>query len=174
MAGIGGMGVLVAGQSLLWAASKHYEYVSYVPAYGMAMRGGLCECTVIFSSQKISSPLIDQAQTLVLLDSSQFKAFEPRVRPGGVIIAERAGLQVEGDTHDYKLYPIPGMEVAVSMGSSVVNNLIMLGAYASLTARVPLELMEGELRRRFADDETLLARNLDAFMRGVELGKNAA
>ncbi len=173
MAGIGGMGVLVAGKALLRAASQHFEYVSYFPAYGMAKRGGLCECTVVFSEEKISSPLIDQAQALLLLDSSQFGAFEPRVRPGGIIVAEKAGLQVD-EEKDYKLYAIPGMEVAVGMGASVVNNLIMLGAYASIADTVPVALLEDELRRRFAKDETLMSRNLDAFKRGVELGSSAA
>jgi len=171
MAGIGGMGVLVAGAVLAEAAFQRYEHVSYAPAYGFAKRGGLCQCTVVFSNEKISSPLLDQAQVVMLLDSSQFGTLEPRVRPGGLIIAEKAGLTAERGREDYKLHALPGMEIAISMGSSVVNNLILLGAYVAITGSVSPELIEEELRRRYADNEKVLARNLDAFGRGVALGR---
>jgi 2-oxoglutarate ferredoxin oxidoreductase subunit gamma len=173
MAGLGGMGVLVAGHVLAETAFQQYEHVSYTPSYGFAKRGGLCQCTIIFSNEKISSPLLDQAQAVVLLDSSQLTTLEPRVRPGGLIIAEKAGLSADRGREDYKLYALPGMEIAVSMGSTVINNLILLGAYVAITGTVPPELIEGELRRRYEDNEKVLVRNLDAFGRGLELGKTA-
>ena len=173
MAGIGGMGVLMAGQLLLDAAFHSHEHVSYVSSYGFARRGGLCECTVIFSDDKIASPLLDQAQVLMLLDSSQYASFEPRVRPGGLIIAEKAGLRADRKRDDYTLHALPGMEIAISMGASVVNNLIMLGAYIAITGSVPADLIEAELRQRFEGNEKTLARNLEAFRRGLELSKSA-
>jgi len=173
MAGIGGMGVLVAGQVLSEAVFQRYEHVSYSPSYGFAKRGGLCQCTVIFSNEKISSPLLDQAQVVMLLDSSQLRTLEPRVRPGGLMIAEKAGLSAERGREDYKLYALPGMEIAISMGSSVINNLILLGAYVAITGSVSQELIEGVLRSRYEDNKEVLARNLDAFRRGIALGKTA-
>lgn len=173
MAGIGGMGVLVAGQVLIWAASQQYKHVSYLPSYGMAKRGGSCESTIIFSNIKIASPLLDQAQVVLLLDSSQFARFEPRVRPGGLIIAEKVGLTAERERKDYKLHALPGLQIAVSIGSAVINNLILLGSYVAITGSIPQELVEAELCRRYEDSEKVAARNLDAFRRGVELGKSA-
>lgn len=173
MAGIGGMGVLSAGQILLRAAFQTFRHVSYAPLYGYAMRGGLCECTVVFSKERISSPLLDQAQAVMLLDSSQFMTFEPRVRPGGAMIAEKAGLSADRARNDYQLFALPGMEIAVSMGSPVINNLILLGAYVAIAEPVPAELIEGELRGRYESDEKILARNLEAFRRGLDLGTKA-
>ena len=62
MAGIGGMGVLSAGQVLLESAVNRYKHVTFISSYGFARRGGLCECTVIISDDKIASPILDQAQ----------------------------------------------------------------------------------------------------------------
>jgi len=169
--GIGGMGVLVAGRILLWAASQQYEQVSFLPSYGFARRGGNSECTVIFSDEKISSPLLDQAQVVMLLDSSQFGAYEPRVRPGGLAIAEKSGLTAQRGREDYQLHVLPAMEIAVSMGESVLIGLIMLGACVAITGSISPELIEGELNRRYGDNEKVLGRNLDAFRRGLELGK---
>jgi 2-oxoglutarate ferredoxin oxidoreductase subunit gamma len=171
MAGIGGMGVVTAGQVLLRAASRIYEYVSLLPVYGYAMRGGLCECTVILSREKIRAPLLDQAHAVLLLDSSQFASFEPRVRSGGIMITEKTGLSPQRRREDYKLYALPGMETAVSIGSTVVNNMILLGAYIVITDLLPTELLERELLEKYKGDEIVLARNVEAFKRGLELGK---
>jgi 2-oxoglutarate ferredoxin oxidoreductase subunit gamma len=174
MAGIGGMGVLVSGQVLLEAASQRYEYVSYVSSYGFARRGGLCECTVIISDEKIASPLLDQAEVVMLLDSSQFPSFEHRVRPQGFIIADTAGLTAERRREYYKLYALPFLETATNMGSILGKNLIMLGAYIAITSAISPELIEHELQKRYQDNDKVLTRNLAAFMRGVELVKSTA
>lgn len=171
VAGIGGMGVLITGQILSQAALHQYEHVAYVPSYGWARRGGLSQCSVIFSNNKIQSPLLYQSQTIITLDSSQFETFEPRVRPGGIIISEKTGLTAKKERDDYKLYVIPGLEVAVSMGSGMINNLIILGAYVSITEAVLPQLIESELNRRYKDTEKIFLRNRDAFRRGLELGK---
>jgi 2-oxoglutarate ferredoxin oxidoreductase subunit gamma len=172
MAGIGGMGVLVAGQVLLEAAFKSHEYVSYISSYGFARRGGLCECTVIFSDEKIASPLLDRSQVVMLLDSSQFGSFEPRVRPDGIVIAEKAGLTAERRRDDYAFYALPALEIAVNMGSALGKNLIMLGAYVAITEAVSPDRVEAELRSRYQEKGKLMEQNLDAFRRGLELGRN--
>jgi len=175
MAGIGGMGVLVAGQVLLEAAFHSGKQVTYIASYGFARRGGLCECTVIHSDDKIASPLLDQAQVVMLLDSAQFIMFEHRVRPGGTILAEQAGLNADRKRKDYTLYALPCLDIAVKeMGSTLGKNLIMLGAYVSIIGSVSPELCEKELRQRYEDNPKVLQRNLDAFRRGLELGKNAS
>ena len=110
----------------------------------------------------------------MLLDSSQFPSFEHRVRPGGIIIADTAGLTAERGRDDYKLYALPFLDIAQEMGSILGKNLLMLGAYVVITGAVSTELIEDDLRNRYKDKEQVMQRNLDAFRRGVELGKSAA
>ena len=174
MAGIGGMGVLSAGQVLLESAANRYKHVTFISSYGFARRGGLCECTVIISDDKIASPILDQAQVVILLDSSQFPAFEHRVRPGGIIIADTAGLEAARHRDDYKLYALPFLETAKGMGSILGKNLMVLGAYVVLTGAVSPGLIEEELRARYKGNEKVLQQNLAAFQRGVELGRGTA
>jgi len=169
--GLGGMGVLTAGQLLSGAALQVYEYVSYVPSYDTFRRGGLCECTVVFSDKEIASPILDQAQTVMIFDGSQFKAFESRVRPGGVIIVESAGLTDKPERKDFRLLPVSGLEIAISMGSSVINNLILLGVYVKVIKAISSELVEKELERKYGGKEAILKQNREAFRRGLELAK---
>jgi 2-oxoglutarate ferredoxin oxidoreductase subunit gamma len=171
MAGLGGMGVLTAGQLLSWAALQRYKNVSWVPSYDTSRRGGLCECTVIFSDEEITSPLLDQAQTVMLFDGSQLKTLEPRVRPGGVMIVESAGLTDSQKREDFRLVPVSGLEVAVGMGDSLLNNLVLLGVYAEVVKAISADLIEEELERRYGSKESVLKRNREAFRQGLKLAK---
>ena len=173
VAGIGGMGVLVAGRLLASAALQRYKHVSWVPSYGEARRGGLSECTVILSHEEIASPILDQAQTVMVLDGSQLKAFEPRVRPGGAMLIESAGLTDKPERKDFRLLPVSGLEIAISLGDSLINNMILLGVYVEVIKPIPAELIEEELERRYGGREAVLKQNKDAFKRGLELGKTA-
>jgi len=172
LAGLGGMGVLTAGQLLAWAALQKYKYVSWVPSYDTSRRGGLCECTVIFSNEEITSPLLDQAETVILFDGSQIKTLEHRVSAGGVMIVESAGLKDSQKREDVKLVPVSGLEVAMRMGDSQLNNLVLLGVYTGVIKTVSADLIEDELARRYASKESVLKRNREAFREGLKLAKN--
>lgn len=172
MAGLGGMGVLTAGQLLSRAALKIYKHVSYVPSYDTFRRGGLCECTVVLSDNEIDSPLLDQAQTVLTFAGSQVKAFESRVQPGGIMIVESAGLVDKPDRKDFKMLPFSGLDIAISMGDSIINNLILLGVYVELTKPIPAELVEEELDRKYSGGGERLKRNKAAFKRGLELARD--
>lgn len=172
IAGLGGMGVLMMGEVLSCAALREFKHVSWLPSYATERRGGLCECTVIFSNEDIASPIIERAQTVMVLDAAQLKTFEPRVRHGGMMLVESSGLQCAQEAEDYKLFSIPGMEAAVGLGKIQVSNLIMLGAYVAITKAISQLLVEEELGRRFTGNGSALELNQKAFRRGLELGAN--
>jgi 2-oxoglutarate ferredoxin oxidoreductase subunit gamma len=170
MAGLGGMGVLMAGRILAWAALEKYRHVSWFPTYAVEKRGGLCECTVIFSQDRIPSPIIDQAQSIVVFTGSQFKPFETRVRPGGMMLVDNAGHEeLKRERDDYQLLTVPGMEAAHSLGNIQVSNLILLGGYIGATNALPPELVESAIERGVKADKTVIERNQQAFRKGIEL-----
>ncbi|MDY6834561.1 MAG: 2-oxoacid:acceptor oxidoreductase family protein [Chloroflexota bacterium] len=171
MAGLGGMGVLVAGQVLSCSALSSYEYVSWAPSYAVARRGGLCECTVVLSEEEIASPILDQAQSVLVFDGSQFKFFESRVRSGGIMIVEKSGLREEKEREDITLLPVAGLEIAIQLGTSMVNNLILLGVYTEISKAIAAELIEAELDNRYGGKKDVMEINKEAFRRGLELAK---
>ena len=171
MAGLGGMGVLVAGRLLARAALQRYQYVSWVPSYGHERRGGMSECTTILSGREIASPILDQAQTVILLDSSQLKVYEGRVRPNGLLIAEKASLKDRPERTDIRLLAVSGLEIAMGMGGVLLNSLILLGFYIQMARPLPAELVQEELDRLYSDKQATLKRNKDAFRQGLELAQ---
>ena len=90
------------------------------------------------------------------------------------MVAEQTGLNPERTRDDFKLYALPGLEIAVELGSTQVNNLILLGAYITILGAIPEEIVEGELRKKYENNKKVLARNLEAFKRGIELGRSTS
>ena len=170
-AGLGGMGVLMAGHILSRAALNKYKHVSWLPSYGVEKRGGLCECTVIFSDEEIASPIIDRAQTVIVFDGTQVETFEHRIRPEGTMLVETSGIKDGQEGKDYKLIRVPGLEIATSIGAGQINNFVLLGAYVGLTEAIQPELVEEEMEKRFGAKKTILENNREAFQKGIETGR---
>lgn len=176
MAGVGGRGVLMAGLLLAQAAMVKYHNVLWFPSYAGAMRGGPCECTVILSDNDIASPILPQAQAVIVMETSQAKLFGSRVRPDGVLVVESTGLSEKIDRKDITVLYIPGVEKAVALGNAQVGNLFLLGAYLEATQVISLGAIDRVLEKRMASRgrEQLLALNKRALREGMKLARDAA
>jgi len=171
--GLGGAGVLTAGTLLAEAAANTCKNVTWFPSYAISKRGGLCECTVVFSDDEIASPLLSQADGVIVAEAAQFKDFEDRVRPGGTMIVEKTGLTAEATRKDIRVIEVPAIETAISLsGTSRGANLILLGAFVQATQVIPPELIKQEIKKSFARDEKAQKSNLEAFEKGRSQIKN--
>jgi len=171
MAGVGGRGVMLISKLVAEAAFSKYKYVTWSPSYFTTMRGGSAQGTVVFSNEEIASPIIDKADEVIIVDSSQLKDFVARVKPGGTIIIESSGIDDKVDRTDINVIDIPATKIAQEMGSMQAANLILLGAYMQLIKDVPIELVEQVLREKFAGKEQSLALNINALREGAKLIK---
>jgi 2-oxoglutarate ferredoxin oxidoreductase subunit gamma len=176
IAGVGGWGIITIGDLLAKAALKKYKHVVWFPSYATAMRGGESECCIIFSDEKIPSPIIYRSGTVVVLGAWRIKAFEDRVRPGGSILIDTTGLQDEHKVlrSDIRVEYIPAMETAVSIGNVRNANLVMLGAYVQMTKALPPQLLIAEIEDRFGGKgrEKIAAACKQAFNEGMALMSN--
>ncbi|MEW6034452.1 MAG: 2-oxoacid:acceptor oxidoreductase family protein [Chloroflexota bacterium] len=172
MAGIGGKGVLMAGQILAKAALPQYKYVSWTPTYYTLMRGGASECTVIMSNEHPGAPVLPLARKVVVFEPSQLKPFQGRVRPGGILITESAGLP-EIDRDDVRVLKVPAVDVASKLGDVMAANFVLLGAYIGVSKAVRPELVEAELEKRFGHKGKVLDINRGAFREGLKLADEA-
>jgi len=168
IAGIGGQGVLVAGLILAEAGLTEYRHIVWTPSYATRVRGGPCECTVILSQEEIYSPLLSKSAVAILASPLYLKPFENRVRPRGLILVESSGLVDEVGREDIKLKAIPAQEIALSLGSKLASNMVLLGAYLALTKALSPESIEKKLHERFRDKEAILSLNQQAFRAGIK------
>src|SRR5512134_1176422 len=82
-AGFGGQGVLSMGLNLAQAAMLEGKYVTYLPSYGVEVRGGTANCTVAVSNEEIASPVASQPDYLVVMNNPSLLTFQTRIAPGG-------------------------------------------------------------------------------------------
>ena len=170
--GLGGAGVLTAGTLLAEAATTKCKNVTWFPSYAISKRGGLCECTVIFSDDEVASPLLSQADGVIVAEAAQFKDFEDRVRPGGTMVIEKTGLTAKATRKDIKVIEVPAIETAISLsGTSRGANLILLGAFVQATQVISPELIKQEIKKSFAGKDKVVKDNLEAFENGCSLIK---
>lgn len=66
IAGFGGQGVLSMGKIIAFSGLMQGLEVSWMPSYGPEIRGGTANVTVILSDSRISSPILQEFDTVVL------------------------------------------------------------------------------------------------------------
>ncbi|MFH1623884.1 MAG: 2-oxoacid:acceptor oxidoreductase family protein [Pseudomonadota bacterium] len=172
IAGIGGTGSMIIGQILASAAVSQYNHVMWNPSMTTARRGAPADCTVIISDDEVASPLLYRAQTVIMTESSRLKAFEDRVLPGGLIIMEASGKTENVERDDIKVLEIPGVETAARLGNALARNMVLLGTYIENVKPLSTELIEGEINRRFQNNNNLLELNINAFREGIKIAAN--
>ena len=80
------------GKILAYSGVMQGQEVSWMPSYGPEMRGGTANVTVILSDERISSPIVHDYDTAIVLNQQSLDKFESRVKPGGVLIYDPNGI----------------------------------------------------------------------------------
>jgi 2-oxoglutarate ferredoxin oxidoreductase subunit gamma len=144
IAGFGGQGVLLIGNLLAYAGMREKKHVTYIPVYGVEMRGGTANCTVVVSADEIGSPIITRPKSLIVMNRPSLDKFQPKLVDGGIQL-------VNASLVDAKLVEKPGRitslmipagELAEKVGNARAVNTIMLGAYVAATGIVSLKTVE--------------------------------
>jgi 2-oxoglutarate ferredoxin oxidoreductase subunit gamma len=139
IAGFGGQGVLSVGKILAYAGIMKDMEVSWMPSYGPEMRGGTANVTVILSDDRISSPIVNEFDTAIILNQQSLDKFEPMIKKGGVLLYDSNGIIKPPTRKDIKIYLVEAAAEAARMASAKTFNMIVLGAYLKIRPLVDLE-----------------------------------
>jgi len=176
IAGFGGQGVLTLGKLLCLGAMKEGKQVTCLPSYGAEVRGGTAHCHVVISPGQIFSPIVEVADSLIILNELSFERFGGIIRPDGLMVLNRS-LVEPGDyqrTHQATVLPLKATERALEMGNILVANVILLGAFVEATGLCGGESIRQALRQSLTGSKrTSLALNLQAYEAGAALAREA-
>lgn len=173
IAGFGGQGVLLVGKMLAYAGMREDREVSWFPSYGPEMRGGTCNCTVIISDRPVGSPVVQHPSAIIVLNLPSLDKFEPLVRPGGLVCLNCSLIHRQPVRRDVRVVAVPANDIAVELNNPRGANMVALGTYVAATGAVGLATLEEVIRETFAAKPALVEVNLEAFHRGVEVGRAA-
>lgn len=169
VAGFGGQGVMLLGQTLAHAGNEVGLNTLWFPSYGPETRGGTANCGVTISDQPINSPVYAKATTLIMLNEPSLNKFLDKVKDGGEIIYNASLVTKEVKVENVKLYPIKANEIAMEMGNVRVANMIMLGAFIALNKEIPLDQIINSLEIIFGEGRKhLMEINIKALKKGME------
>lgn len=176
LAGFGGQGVLVVGNLIAEAAMRAGRRVTFMPSYGVEMRGGTANCTVVVSDHEIGSPIITRPQNSIFFNLPSLAHYQPDVAANGLLIYNSSLIKAsEVKRNDVKVVPIPFNSLADAMGKTRLANMIALGSILSLTGILDIEEVGAAMPFVFAEKyHKLIPGNIEAVRKGFEYAKENA
>ena len=167
--GFGGQGVLSMGFTLANAAMLEGKYVTYLPSYGVEVRGGTANCTVVVSDEEIASPVASEPEFVVAMNQPSFNRFQNILSSGGLICVNQSLVSTEGARSDIEVLSIPTTELAERLGTTKVANMIMLGALIKASNIISFDVMIKNLAELLGEGKAKLIKlNKEA----LEMGFN--
>jgi len=173
IAGFGGQGVLSMGKILAYSGIMEDKEVTWFPSYGPEMRGGTANVTVIISDTRISSPIIQEFDTVIALNQQSLDKFEEHVKPGGVLLYDPNGIVNPPTRNDINIFKVEATKAAVEMGNPKVFNMIVFGSYLKVRPILSLDNVERGLEKSLPERyHKLIPLNLEAIKKGQETVKD--
>jgi len=167
--GFGGQGVLSIGFTVANTAMYEGKYVTYLPSYGVEVRGGTANCTVVISDEEIASPVASDPEFIVAMNQPSFVRFQSVLQSGGLLCVNSSIVDVSSARSDIEVLSVPTSELAEKLGTIKVANMIMLGAFIKASDIVSYDFLIKNLTEILGEGKSKLIKlNKDA----LEIGYN--
>ncbi|MCM1989714.1 2-oxoacid:acceptor oxidoreductase family protein [Oceanirhabdus seepicola] len=168
-AGFGGQGILSMGKFLSYAGMDEGMNVSWCPSYGPEMRGGTANCSVIVTDDQIGSPLVNNPNSIVVMNRPSLDKFEDMVEKGGLIVIDSDLVDRDVKRDDVEVIRIPAQTIAKEIGSQKIANMVLLGALVEKTGIIKMEALLQALKSK--GKEAFFEVNKNALAKGAEFVK---
>lgn len=170
--GVGGQGVLLAGEILAEAKILSGGYGIQAATYTSQVRGGPTKVDILLDNKEILYPYAMDGSIDFMLSVAQvsYNGFKSGVKPGGIIVVEpNLVTPTKEDREKYKIYDIPIITIAKEeVGNVVTQSVVALGITVAFTNCVDEKIVI----------ETMLskvpAKVVEVNKKAYELGKKYA
>ena len=170
ISGFGGQGVLSMGKILAYSGLMEEKEVTWMPAYGPEQRGGTANVTVIVSDERISSPILSKYDVAIVLNQPSLDKFEPKIKPGGILIYDGNGIVNPPSRTDIQVYRIDAVEQAAEMKNAKVFNMIVLGGLLKVCPVVSTDGLQKALYKSLPErHHHMIPLNMQAVDIGMKL-----
>jgi len=169
-AGFGGQGIIRSGLMLAMAASIYgNRNAVQTQSYGPESRGGSCRSEVVISDEEIDFPKVTEPDALVVMSLEAYNTHAESVKAGGFLILDPDMIPEQKGIPNIQVFEVPATKMAEELGKVIVANVVMLGAFTSITNLVDAEGMKKSILSNIPKGTEKL--NLAAFEKGYEYGK---
>ena len=181
-AGHGGQGVLELANYFSYYELLKGRHIAYTPSYGPESRGGKVKCYVIASDSPIDSPIVEEPDYLIVMNTPSMD-YVPLLKKGGTLMMNSSLITREPERRDVLVIRIPATEIAYGLrnlgfdempDTEIAANSVMFGAYLSIAGegldmKVAREVFSHFFTGRKA---AYISLNLSAVERGYEFARS--
>ncbi|HQJ24913.1 MAG TPA: 2-oxoacid:acceptor oxidoreductase family protein [Bacillota bacterium] len=170
LSGFGGQGLMLAGVLLSEAGILDGKNVSWIPSYGPEMRGGTANCAVVVSEEPIGSPIVDNPDVVIAMNLPSMDKFEPLIKKGGLMVFNSSLIKSTPKRDDLTYVAVPANEIAESLGSEKVANMVMLGAMLKADGWVSTSSLGKVIEKKMTGSKAkFIPLNIAAIKKGEEI-----
>ena len=143
--GVGGQGVLLAGEILAAAKIKEGGYGVKAATYTSQVRGGPTKVDIILDDEEVLFPYANEGEIEFMLSTAQvsYDQFKGGVKEDGIIVFEpNLVTPSEEDKKRWKMYSIPIITIAKEeVGNVVTQSVVALAVTVTMTKCVDRDLV---------------------------------
>ncbi len=169
ISGLGGQGVVLAGQVLGKAAVYSGKNAVQTQSYGAEARGSAAKSEVIISDGKIGFPMVRKCDILIAMSREAVEKNVKALKEGGLLLIDSTTVRSVPKIKA-RIFKIPATETSKKVfGEKLYANMIMLGALIKIAMIVNEESMEKVISDTFP--EKFVSINIEAYKKGKELAR---
>lgn len=173
--GVGGQGVLLAGEILAEAKIESGGYGIKAASYTSQVRGGPTKVDILLDEEPILYPYATEGSIDFMLSTAQmgFDLFKSGIKDGGIIVIDSNLVKAsEQDREKYKIIEIPIISIAKNeVGNVVTQSVVALGVSVELSGCMDRDLVFSVMQKKVP--AKVLEINKKAFEIGEEYAKKA-
>lgn len=167
--GLGGQGVVLAGEILGRAAVYDGKHAVQTQSYGAEARGSAAKSEVIISDESIGFPMVRKCDILVAMSQIALDKHLKDLKENGFLLVDRDMVQ-QVPSVKAKVFKIPATKTAeTELKSSIYANVVMLGALTTITGIVSKEAVEKAIIDSVSEEAK--KDNLNGLKKGFERAK---
>ncbi len=164
--GSGGQGLMFIGKLFAQMAVDAFPHITFMPSYGAEVRGGTSHCRIVLANEEIASPVVEVADSIVVMNQPSLDRFRSALRPGGLIVFTAS---LAAPPADASALGVPATEWALEIGDLRIANVVMLGAYLQRKNFFPYAAVEAAIASfSAAKGDRARRANLQALRKGWE------
>ena len=153
--GVGGQGVLLAGEILAEAQIRNGGYGVKAATYTSQVRGGPTKVDILLDNKEILYPYANEGEIDFMLSTAQvsYNAFKGGVKAGNIIVVEpNLVTPSDEDKKKFKIYEIPIITIAKEeVGNVVTQSVVALAITVSMTKCVNRDLVFDTMLEKVPD-----------------------
>jgi len=165
ISGLGGQGVVLAGEIFGRAAVYDEKHVVQTQSYGAEARGSATKSEVIIADKEVGFPIVRKCDVLVVMSQTALEKHLKDLKEDGTLLVDEDLVKVPKIRA--KIFKIPATKMAeTKLKSKIFANVIMLGALTKITGIVSQQAVEKAIT------ESVPNKTKENNIRGFRIGLN--